>query len=199
MLTSDVKNTPVKPCYVLLEPVTPKANIDFSVELKKVINERNLLTTKTRKRVTEALEEIECENENYTRKNKKENILKEILKSEENYLRHLQVIIEFFIKPVQEKQLLKPRDFDVLFGDINTIYKINKELLEELQKAPNNVAKAFSTIAPFFKCYSFYASGFKRSLEILQVLIKTTIFQFKFNIFYISELPSRQSQIWQIP
>ncbi|XP_044255249.1 putative protein tag-52 [Tribolium madens] len=158
----------VKPCYVLLEPVTPKAAVDFSVELKKVINERNLLTSKTRKRMTEALEEIECENEQSTRRNQKANILREILESEENYLRHLEVIMEFFIKPVQEKMLLKPRDFDLLFGDFNTIFKINKELHQELSKNPNNVARAFSKIAPFFKCYSFYASGFKNSLDILQ-------------------------------
>ncbi|EEZ99641.1 rho guanine nucleotide exchange factor 39 [Tribolium castaneum] len=158
----------VKPCYVLLEPVTPKANVDFSAELKKVINERNLLTSKTRKRMTEALEEIECENEETSRRSQKENILREILDSEENYLRQLEVIMEFFIKPVQEKMLLKSRDFDVLFGDFNTIYKVNKELRQELRKNPKNVAGAFSKIAPFFKCYSFYASGFRNSLDILQ-------------------------------
>jgi hypothetical protein len=169
MSTPEVKNKAVRPCVVLLEPITPKANVDFSAELKKVINERNMLTTKTRKRVTEALEEIQCETEENNRKNKKQNILTEILESEENYIRQLEVIMEFFIKPVKDRELLKSRDFDALFSDISTIYRINKELLGELKKSPHQVAKAFSSIAPFFKSYSFYASGFRRSLEVLQV------------------------------
>ncbi|KAH0813008.1 hypothetical protein GEV33_009781 [Tenebrio molitor] len=168
MSTPEVKNKAVRPCVVLLEPITPKANVDFSAELKKVINERNMLTTKTRKRVTEALEEIQCETEENNRKNKKQNILTEILESEENYIRQLEVIMEFFIKPVKDRELLKSRDFDALFSDISTIYRINKELLGELKKSPHQVAKAFSSIAPFFKSYSFYASGFRRSLEVLQ-------------------------------
>jgi hypothetical protein len=77
--------------------------------------------------------------------------------------------MEFFIKPVKDRELLKSRDFDALFSDISTIYRINKELLGELKKSPHQVAKAFSSIAPFFKSYSFYASGFRRSLEVLQV------------------------------
>jgi hypothetical protein len=90
------------------------------------------------------------------------------LESEENYIRQLEVIMEFFIKPVKDRELLKSRDFDALFSDISTIYRINKELLGELKKSPHQVAKAFSSIAPFFKSYSFYASGFRRSLEVLQ-------------------------------
>ncbi|RZC35008.1 RhoGEF and/or PH domain containing protein [Asbolus verrucosus] len=168
MLTPEAENKALRPCFVLLEPITPKNAVDFSGELKKVINERNILTTKTRKRVTEALEEIQCETEEDNRKTKKQNILAEILDSEENYVRQLEVIMEFFIKPTKERELLKPRDYDTLFSNIHSIYKINKELLVELRKGPGNVAKAFSNIAPFFKCYSFYAFEFKKSLDILQ-------------------------------
>ena len=165
------QKTPTKPCFVVLEPITPKVNTEFSAELKRAINEKNLLTTKTRKRVTAALEEIEQENQECTRKTKKEKILSEILESEENYIRQLEVIMQFFIKPTQEKELLKPADFDILFRDLTSIYNINKKLLEELHNSNNNVAKAFTKLAPFFKSYSFYASGFKRSLEFLQVRV----------------------------
>lgn len=160
--------SPKKQLVVVLEPITPKVNDQFSAELKQVINERNILTTKTRKRVTQALEDIATENAVIIKKTKKEKLLSEITETEECYVAQLEVILEFFIKPTLEKKLLAPEHFETLFGNIKTIYKINKELLTELRKGNNHVAEAFSKIAPLFKCYSFYASGYKRSLELLQ-------------------------------
>lgn len=161
-------DSPVKSCVVLLEPITPKVNDQFSAELKQVINERNILTTKTRKRVTEALEGIVSESAAVVRKTRKEKLLSEIIDTEECYVGQLEVILEFFVKPTLEKNLLSHEDFETLFGNIKTIYKINKELLSELTKGNDHVAQAFSKIAPLFKCYSFYASGYRRSLELLQ-------------------------------
>ncbi|KAJ8971241.1 hypothetical protein NQ314_000803 [Rhamnusium bicolor] len=130
---------------VTSEPFTPQANIEFSVELKKVINERNILTSKTRKRVFDALDEITTNTEEESRHYKREKALLEIINSEIN-----------------------PDNFDILFGNINTIYNINKELLEELDKGSENVTNAFSKIGPYLKLYSVYAFEFKNSIKILQ-------------------------------
>lgn len=75
----------------------------------------------------------------------------------------------FFLKPTQERKLLRSEDFQTLFGHITPIHNINKELLLELEESSNNVAKAFWRIVPFFKVYSVYACEFKNILNILQV------------------------------
>ncbi|XP_050316276.1 FYVE, RhoGEF and PH domain-containing protein 6 isoform X2 [Anthonomus grandis grandis] len=150
------------------EPHTPKASIELTLELKKVINERNILTSKTRKRVFDCLDELKSNTEEESRNFKKEKALLEIVNSEIKYVKQLEIIINFFMKPVQEKKLLKIDDYEVLFGNITTIYNINKELLEELDKGFDNVPHAFSKIAPFLKLYSVYAYQFRNNLKILQ-------------------------------
>lgn len=172
--SKDIESTILNPkmkSNKVFEPSTPKASIEFSVELKKVINERNILTTKTRKRVFEALDEIKTKNEDETRNFKREKSLLEIVNSEIKYVHQLEIIINFFLNPADDRKLLKPDDFHTVFGHINTIYNINKELLQELEKGYNYVAIAFSKIAPFFKLYSAYAYDFKNILSILQVRI----------------------------
>ncbi|KAL1501709.1 hypothetical protein ABEB36_006990 [Hypothenemus hampei] len=150
------------------EASTPKASLELAVELKKVINERNILTSKTRKRVFECLDEMKVNTEMESRNYKRENILLEIVNSEIKYVKQLETIIEFFMKPIQEKKLLKADEYEILFGNINTIYSINKQLLEELDKGFDNMANAFSKIAPFLKLYSVYASDFRKTIKILQ-------------------------------
>lgn len=152
-----------------VEPVTPKAHIEFSLELKKAINERNILTSKTKKHVFQALDEIKNKTEEERRRFKKERALLEIVNSEIKYVHQLEIIINFFMKPTKDRNLLKPDDYGILFSNIYTIYNLNKELLDELDKGLENIANAFSKIAPFLKLYSVYAYEFKRSLKILQV------------------------------
>lgn len=44
--------------YNGVDPSTPQAHVQFSQELKKVLNERDILTCKTRKHVFDALDEL---------------------------------------------------------------------------------------------------------------------------------------------
>lgn len=172
---------------VPFEPVTPKAHIEFSLELKKVINERNILTSKTKKHVFDALDEIKNKTEEERRSFKREQALLEIINSEIKYVHQLEIIINFFMKPIKERKLLKPDDYGILFSNINTIYNVNKELLDELDKGVENITNAFSKIAPFLKLYSVYAYEFKSSLKILQVIIIYTLVPCKprlYNLFF---------------
>lgn len=153
----------------LFDSTTPKTSIEFSLELKKVINERNILTSKTRKRVFEALDEIKTKSEDDTRHFKREKVLLEIMNTEIKYVHQLEIIINFFLKPTEDRKLLKQDDFRTVFGHINTICNVNRELLQELEKGYSNVPKAFAKLAPFFKLYSAYAYDFKYILLVLQV------------------------------
>ncbi|XP_072400066.1 rho guanine nucleotide exchange factor 39 [Diabrotica undecimpunctata] len=165
-----VNKTPEKPSKRLVVSIerTPEAHIEFSQELKKVLNERNVLTSKTRKTVFDALDEIKIKAEEENRLYKREKALLEIIESETKYVHQLEMIINFFLNPSVDKKLLKVEDFETVFGNILPIYNVNKELLEELEKSSSNVAKAFYKVAPFFKLYSVYACDFKNILKILQ-------------------------------
>ncbi|XP_044758126.1 putative protein tag-52 isoform X2 [Coccinella septempunctata] len=148
--------------------LTPKANIEFSKELKQVLHERNVLTTRTKKKVFDVLDEIEVSHKVEGAIRKRENAVFEIIVSEKSYVQQLSTIINFFMKPAKEKQLLSVGDYEILFGNIHTIYSVNEALLRELHKGSMHIAKAFLQIAPYFKMYSSYAIGFKKTLDFLQ-------------------------------
>ncbi|CAG9864590.1 unnamed protein product [Phyllotreta striolata] len=150
------------------EPATPQAQIQFSQELKSVLNERNILTSKTRKRVFDALDELKKKDEDEKRLIKRERALLEVVNSEIKYVQQLETIIRYFLRPTEERKLLRNEDFQMVFGNIIQIYNINKELLEELEKNHNNVTKTLLKIAPFLKVYSIYACEFKNALNILK-------------------------------
>lgn len=163
-----------------MEPTTPKINLEFSRELKQVIQERNMLTTRTKKRVCDVLDAMEIENIS-TRINRKiENAIFEIIVSEKAYIRQLDVIKTFFMKPVLEQNLLHKRQFQELFDSIDIIYNVNKHLLQDLYENSNNVAQAFLNFAPYFKLYSSYAAGYKNAIVVLQKCKKTNPSFFKF-------------------
>lgn len=160
------KSFVMKDCSVILEPLTPQKQLALSAELKNVINERNILTARTKSKVLKALDEMNSpEKPNPL----KEQALEELLNSEVNYLKQLEVLTKFFIEPVKEKWLLSKEDFETLFGNIETIYGINGELLNELKQNSSNVGQAFKNMASCFKLYSMYAYGYKNAAELLQV------------------------------
>ena len=147
-------------------PRTPQSSL--SAELKEVISNRNMLTTRTRMKVLNALDEIQNHNINKKHQRLRSQAIQEILTSEVTYLRQLEIIMEFFMRPICEKQLLNHASYTTLFENIETLYNVNAELLKELKQDPENVAPAFCKLAPFFKLYSVYAYNYKRALILLQ-------------------------------
>lgn len=169
----------IKPCVVILEQYTPKAQKAFSAELKNAIHERNILTAKSKKRIFSALDEIDVDDEyNQRREGRKNLILQEILDSEVTYLKQLEVLANYFVEPIKSKRLISNLDLDVIFGNINTIYEVNGALLKELKKDLTNVASAFLKMAPFFKLYSVYACDYTEAIKKLHVSIHSNITKF---------------------
>lgn len=155
-----------KECSVILEPLTPQKQLALSAELRQVINDRNILTTRTKSKVIKDLDEI---NNSSKRNPLKEQALEELLNSEVSYLKQLEVLSKFFIGPIKELGLLGKEEFETLFGNIETIYGVNGELLNQLKRDSSNVGQAFKNMAHSFKLYSMYAYGYKNAMELLQV------------------------------
>lgn len=150
---------------------TPKINVELSMELKKAINERNILTTKTKKRVFQALDDIKKTSDRESQEYKKNKCLEEIFSSEVNFVKQLETVKQYFMAPIESKNLLDSKDFDILFSNLDSIFNINKELLKNLETSRDTkrTANAFYKIAPFFKLYSVYACDFKKALSFLSV------------------------------
>lgn len=160
----------LKPCYVILESITPEKQLALSTELRNVINERNILTTRTKQKFLKDLEGI---NNHKSEKDEKATVkkktLQEILDTEVTYLQKLEIIVNYFMNPILQQNLLNKENYNIIFGNIKTIYRVNGELLSELKNDITNISKAFENMAPCFKLYSTYAYNFKASLNILKV------------------------------
>ncbi|XP_055846861.1 putative protein tag-52 [Episyrphus balteatus] len=144
--------------------------LTFSKELKQVLNERNLLTAKTRKRVCSLLDRITPDkNDVFDRRQSfRLQAIQEIISSEKAYLKQLEILMEYFVVPLKEQGILSDSSHTTLFGQIEMIYNLNGELLKEIELNEENVAQAFLKMAPFFKLYSVYAFDYKSALLILQ-------------------------------
>lgn len=172
---------------------TPPAQASLSRELKQVLTERNLLTAKSRRKgkvetfvhssnpqfnirfiVCTMLDESATSSSPHNsemekRKSFRLQAIQEILTSERSYLNQLELLMEFFVRPLKQQQIIGSDQFMALFGQVEMIYNLNQELLSELETDLENVAKAFKRMAPFFKLYSVYAFDYNRAQLILQV------------------------------
>lgn len=94
----------------------------------------------------------------------------EIVTSEKTYLQQLQILMDYFVKPLKERKIIDEASHTTLFGQIEMIHNLNGEFLRELESDMDNVAKAFLKMAPFFKLYSVYAFDYRHALLVLQEL-----------------------------
>ncbi len=50
--------------------------------------------------------------------------VEEVIRSEKSYLRHLEIIQEFFMQPIEDRKLLPQGDFVTIFGDLKSIIQV---------------------------------------------------------------------------
>lgn len=97
---------------------------------------------------------------------KRQKIVNEIYTSEQTYISQLSVIVDLFLKPIQARSLLPADAVAVVFGNIEHILTLNRELLSYVQqKGP---VDAFINMGPFLKVYATYADNYNNALEMVQ-------------------------------
>ncbi|XP_076621891.1 rac guanine nucleotide exchange factor JJ [Colletes latitarsis] len=147
-------------------PRSPQTPLSF--ELKTIINNRNVLSTRNRMKVLNSLNES---NQRYLEEKEKDlryQAIQEILTTEVTYLRQLEILMEYFIQPMFKRKLLDHILLSTLSENIKTLYNVSGELVKELKEDPQNIAGAFYKLAPFFKLYSVYAYDYEQVLSLLQ-------------------------------
>lgn len=70
---------------------------------------------------------------------------------------------------MEEHKMAPISILNTLFGNIESIYDVNKEFLMRLKESKENLISAFLATAPFFKLYSVYAYNYKNVINILEV------------------------------
>lgn len=70
---------------------------------------------------------------------------------------------------MEEQKLASNHVLSKLFGNVETILNVNKELLVQLHPTKENIGEVFLKTAPFLKLYSVYAFNYKNVLDTLQV------------------------------
>ena len=140
-----------------MTPRTPDWMAPLSRELESVIQKRNLLTCRTRQRVLDDLEAQAKRTEDEEVQKLRQRAVDEVVSSEKSYLRHLEIVEEFFMRPIEEAGILAHQDFAKIFGDVTSILQVNRELLKGLEeegRARDRIGKVFTELSPYVKFYS---------------------------------------------
>lgn len=99
-------------------------------------------------------------------KEKRNENLKELLETEKLYVENLKTIIEIFITPIRNGEILSKMEFSSLFSNVEFIYEqVNLPLLNQLEIAMKeqqdciSIAKVFLELGDLFKLYAVYCSN----------------------------------------
>uniref|UniRef100_A0A1B6LPN2 DH domain-containing protein n=1 Tax=Graphocephala atropunctata TaxID=36148 RepID=A0A1B6LPN2_9HEMI len=145
---------------------TPQPTL--SHELRALFNQRNILTAKSKAKVLNALDKQIEENKTKRQIYLRNKVVEEIFTSEVSYLHQLELIMKYFKEPLDSSDLLSPMARRILFGNIESIYRVNGELVNQLRIEGNDIGAAFMHLAPFFKLYSMYIYEYKNILTLLE-------------------------------
>lgn len=146
--------------------VTPQQKMDLRRELQEAISRRNNLTSRSKikclKFLENSYEEPKVEASDYDRRaDLRRKATEEILSSERSYIAQLDKLINFFVNPLKNLNLIDMGSHTILFGQLELIHNINNELMSRLENDLDDVANAFLKLAPFFKIYSVYAFDYR--------------------------------------
>ncbi|XP_030417805.1 pleckstrin homology domain-containing family G member 3 isoform X6 [Gopherus evgoodei] len=101
-----------------------------------------------------------------------ERVVLELVESERTYVQDLRSIVEDYLGKIidTEELLLQPEQVCALFGNIEDIYELNSELLQDLDSCDSNpvaVARCFVDRSQDFDIYTQYCNNYPSSVAVL--------------------------------
>uniref|UniRef100_A0A672YNX4 Pleckstrin homology and RhoGEF domain containing G1 n=1 Tax=Sphaeramia orbicularis TaxID=375764 RepID=A0A672YNX4_9TELE len=99
-------------------------------------------------------------------------VVQEILDTERTYVQDLHSIVQDYLECIsnQSRLALSPEDKGSLFGNIQDIYRFNRDLLHDLEKCnadPVAIAECFVSKSEEFHIYTQYCTNYPRSVAVL--------------------------------
>eukprot|EP00475_Leptophrys_vorax_P011511 TRINITY_DN18070_c0_g2_i1.p1 TRINITY_DN18070_c0_g2~~TRINITY_DN18070_c0_g2_i1.p1 ORF type:complete len:570 (+),score=127.74 TRINITY_DN18070_c0_g2_i1:31-1710(+) len=108
-------------------------------------------------------------------------VLKELLDTEEGYVRHLRIIVGLYVVPLQSSDILEKNEITKIFSNVEEILNTNQTFLWELRQELGNgpeyspdvqVGPVMLRLIPFFQSYTTFVNNQKRSNRTLTRLSK---------------------------
>jgi hypothetical protein len=112
----------------------------------------------------------------------RENCAKEMLSTEENYVKGLKTLAEVYMVPLKKlaqerSDLVTPAQVSALFADLETITNFNAHFLDRLKermasfdKSTTKLSDIYLELAPWFKVYTRYCNNHDKASEIARQL-----------------------------
>lgn len=101
------------------------------------------------------------------REEKRMHVVREIISSEETYVKRLHTTIEVFLKPMRDTGILTAAELESQFGQIEMIHELHSTLLAELKSydvQDIRIGKVFKTFSFYLKMYKQYLSCYETAM-----------------------------------
>jgi len=113
------------------------------------------------------------------RKKKRDRVAHEILETEEKYVASLESLVKLYLKPLRQRGSVIPKDkIEVIFGNLEHILIINRELLDSLRKrmeqweTNDSLGDVMNKLIPWLQLYSDYCAKHHNSTAVVQKLLE---------------------------
>ncbi|XP_077594964.1 dynamin-binding protein isoform X1 [Stigmatopora nigra] len=98
---------------------------------------------------------------------KRSKVIEELLQTEKDYIKDLQMCVVEIVEPLQKKQV-KNVDFDGLFGNINSVINLSERLFESLEET-DSIGKVFLDFkAELEAVYNIYCQNHNDAISLLE-------------------------------
>lgn len=102
---------------------------------------------------------------------KRAKVIEELLQTEADYIKDLEMCVDKVLTPLQDKQLQQV-DCEALFGNIQTVIDISKRLLEELEET-DSIGRVFLCYRNELQdMYSVYCQNHEEAIALLEMYEK---------------------------
>eukprot|EP00004_Rigifila_ramosa_P027461 TRINITY_DN897_c0_g1_i1.p1 TRINITY_DN897_c0_g1~~TRINITY_DN897_c0_g1_i1.p1 ORF type:complete len:730 (-),score=163.95 TRINITY_DN897_c0_g1_i1:102-2246(-) len=89
----------------------------------------------------------------------KNEVHKELVSTERDYVRDLGVIVDIWMRPIQSGALLTPPQIQEVFSVVEMLVPVGKEMLKGFEESNGAVGKVFVQFGDVFKMYSLYCAN----------------------------------------
>lgn len=96
---------------------------------------------------------------------RRQEVIFELLQTERDYVRDLELIINLYLNPMRKKKIVSPKDLAVLFSNIEMLVPVNSLLLKTLSDSREvypiieRVGDIFLKVADYLKMYNMYCGN----------------------------------------
>ncbi|KAL6055032.1 RhoGEF domain containing protein [Balamuthia mandrillaris] len=104
--------------------------------------------------------------------------INEIVNTERDYVRDMQLVIQVFLAPLKEKQLMEPQKLSTIFSNVELLVGVNEEMLKSFDRTAHKdqeemIGDTFLSVMHYFKMYTVYCSNQPLALKTLAEMKQT--------------------------